>query len=188
MNEIKNLIIAAVIAFFVGITAAGGVAVYHYSGKIDAINVAHELDIEKRVNAGLTKSITLATSQNETINRLEQDKAKVIGETNAQNQKLAKSFGDLRSSILAGGLLRDRNAPAAGQTGTAGKDGTAAGNAGADSTGILSRRTSELLLDYATRAETTRLDLIRQKGAADQCVRAYNELVDKYNQATGATK
>ena len=73
MSEIKNLIIAATIAFFVGITAAGGVAIYHYSGKIDAINVAHELDIEKRVNAGLTKSITLATSQNETINRLEQE-------------------------------------------------------------------------------------------------------------------
>lgn len=188
MNSIKNLIIAAVIAFLVGISAATGVAVYHYSGRIDAINVAHELDIEKRVNAGLNKSITLATSQNDTINRLEQDKAKVIGETNAQNQKLAKSFGDLRSSILAGGLLRDRNPAATGKTGTTGKDGPAAGNAGVDTGSVLSRRTSDDLLDYARRAETTRLDLIRQKGAADSCVRAYNELVDKYNQATGETK
>lgn len=187
MNEIKNLIIAAVIAFFVGIFAAGGAAVYHYSAKIDAINVAHELDIEKRVNAGLNNSITLAVAQNETINRLEQEKAHIIGETNAQNQKLQKSFGDLRRVVLAGGLLRDRNTDTPSKTGAPGKDGTAPGNAGTDSGAVLSRRTSDALLDYARRAELTRLDLIRQKGTADMCVIAYNDLIAKYNTAVGAT-
>ena len=186
MFDLKIIIIAAIAAFIAGTTVTAGAVRYYYVGKIEKIELAHALNIEKRITAGLNKTIELATSQNTTINRLEQEKSKVIGETNAQNKKLQNSFDNLRGSVLAGGLLRDNNPTPAKQTGAAGKDGTAAGTAGTDSNGILSRQTSENLLDYGRSAETTRLDLIRQKGSADTCVKAYNELVDKYNESTGA--
>lgn len=183
MDGIKNLLASIVLALVVGLGLGAWGGSHYTQTKLEAVHTAAVATIRREISDAnvteLNKSLEVERAQTASISRLEKEKLNVIAERDEALGNLSKRRTGTQSALSSGRVLVDPKG--GGGTTDCRKDdsGGASKTPGADAAntgGELSGQASQFLLDFASSAEVTRLDLIASKKFGDATYKENLEL------------